>query len=645
MNKKNLLLIFSIALVFSQGTSAQTLFTYGTKTATKDEFLKAFNKNPDTTGSRSQKIAEYLDMYVNFRLKLQAAYDEKLNADSRLKMEADDFKSQLTENFINNKANINELVHEAFVRSQKDILLQQVFIPLIAGEDTATGWKLANNALTDLKAGKDFGEVAASYATDPATKQSKGIIGYVTVFGLSYPIENIVYGLTPGTYSGIFRSKAGFHIFKNARERPAAGTRKIQQIIFPVPSSFSKEEDLQMARLADSVYALLQHGAAFSDMQKQYSLGADPYNTNLFTEIGVGQYDTEFERIIYGIEKPDEFTQPFRNAYGYNIVKLIEAIPVIKDENDVINYAALQEKVQGNNRLGVAKKKLMDSWYLDTKYKPATYNTEDLWRFTDSAINTGKIPAITKSIKPSTVLFEFAKQKVTAADFIKFAQLAKEGSEESMTENSGYEEIMSIFINESLNKYYRDHIDEFNPAITEQMIEFNDANMLFATMDKHVWSKAADDSAGLANYYKINKEKYIWGPSLSALVISGPDKEMVQQIADTLKINSNNWRNIIEAYNGDVAADSSRFENGQFPVKQEVLMQEGFQTVPESNESGDSYTFIRVIKVYTAPSPRSFDEARGMIINDYQQVLEEKWLKELRAKYPVKINQAVLKTL
>ena len=164
-------------------------------------------------------------------------------------------------------------------------------------------------------------------------------------------------------------------------------------------------------------------------------------------------------------------------------------------------------------------------------------------------------------------------------------------------------------------------------------------------MDKHVWSKAADDSTGLKNYYNQNKQKYIWEPSLTALVISGPDKQTVQHIADTLKGNSNNWRSIIEAYNGNVAADSSRFENGQSPVKQEVLMQEGFQTIPESNEAGDSYTFIRVIKIFPQPSQRSFDEARGMVINDYQQVLEEKWLKELKAKYPVKVNQAVFKTL
>src|ERR1700740_2745983 len=98
------LLLFSL-LSFSLAGRSQTLFTYGAKTVSKDEFLKAFNKNPDTTGERSDKIKQYLDLYVNFKLKLQAATDEKLSADANFKYETDNFRTQLTENYINEQAN------------------------------------------------------------------------------------------------------------------------------------------------------------------------------------------------------------------------------------------------------------------------------------------------------------------------------------------------------------------------------------------------------------------------------------------------------------------------------------------------------------------------------------------------------------
>src|SRR4029079_13577415 len=101
MHQKKIPLLFLTALSFSIISYSQTLFTYGTKPVSKDEFLKAFNKNPDTTGNRDEKVKQYLDLYINFKLKLQAATDEKLQASPEFKAESDNFKAQLTENHIN----------------------------------------------------------------------------------------------------------------------------------------------------------------------------------------------------------------------------------------------------------------------------------------------------------------------------------------------------------------------------------------------------------------------------------------------------------------------------------------------------------------------------------------------------------------
>src|SRR5438045_2589873 len=131
---------------------AQTLFTYGTHAVFKNEFLKAYNKNPDTSGNKQQKLQEYLNLYINFRLKLQAAYDEKANTHTELQSDADAFKNQLADNYINREANLNQLIHEAFLRSQKDIMVQQVFIPF-SGNDTAKAYTEIIKAENELKAG------------------------------------------------------------------------------------------------------------------------------------------------------------------------------------------------------------------------------------------------------------------------------------------------------------------------------------------------------------------------------------------------------------------------------------------------------------------------------------------------------------
>ena len=58
-----------------------------------------------------------------------------------------------------------------------------------------------------------------------------------------------------------------------------------------------------------------------------------------------------------------------------------------------------------------------------------------------------------------------------------------------------------------------------------------------------------------------------------------------------------------------------------------------------------SYTFNYIVRVYHDPSPRSFDDARGMVISDYQQEIEDRWIDELKKKYPVKVDQAVFRTI
>src|SRR3954447_26844756 len=131
--KKTVLSGFLAILV--TGSFAQNLFTIGKVGVSKEEFLRAFNKNPITGTDRKKALKEYLDLYINFRLKVQAAYDAGLDKDSNQLNELQNFKNQLADNIINNEANVKELVKQAFERSQKEIRVQQVFIEVPSSGD------------------------------------------------------------------------------------------------------------------------------------------------------------------------------------------------------------------------------------------------------------------------------------------------------------------------------------------------------------------------------------------------------------------------------------------------------------------------------------------------------------------------------
>ena len=416
MRTNRIVFTMLISAFFCTNAISQTLFTYGTKTVSKDEFLKAFNKNPDTTGNRSEKVKQYLDLYINFKLKIQAATEEKLQNTEAFKSESANFKAQLTENYINDQANLNGLIHEAFERSQKDIMLSQVFVEIKPGADSIAAYNQISQAYNSLQNGQGFGQVAATFSTDESVSKAKGMIGYITVFTLPYEIENLVYTLQPGTYSKIYKSSIGYHIFKNESERPAAGKRKIQQILFAIPDVYSAEEKKAAAKLADSVYKLLQDGASFEKMADLYSAPNNSYDASNKIEVGVGQYSSDFENQVFALQKAGDMSRVFETAYGYNIIKLFEATPVSTDENDIMTRANLQEMTTQDNRLNTARKALMQQWLKQTKYMPAAYNKKDLWAYTDSSLKKGKSIPVYKTITPQTVLFTFPKQKVTEND-------------------------------------------------------------------------------------------------------------------------------------------------------------------------------------------------------------------------------------
>jgi peptidyl-prolyl cis-trans isomerase SurA len=177
------------------------------------------------------------------------------------------------------------------------------------------------------------------------------------------------------------------------------------------------------------------------------------------------------------------------------------------------------------------------------------------------------------------------------------------------------------------------------------MKEFNEANLLFAVMDEHVWGKASVDTVALQGYYNSHHNNYTWAASLTALTVSSPNKTVVDSIAAGVRQTPAAWRDLVKTYSTQLTADSSRFENGQLPLKQQVPMQAGFASAIEQNDAGDAWTFVYVFNVYPQPQPRNFEDAKGMVINDYQTVLESQWLETIKKKYPVKVNEDVVKGL
>jgi len=160
-------------------------------------------------------------------------------------------------------------------------------------------------------------------------------------------------------------------------------------------------------------------------------------------------------------------------------------------------------------------------------------------------------------------------------------------------------------------------------------------------MERNIWGKAANDSVGLKKHYEEHKNKYLWAASADIILFNCTSKAAAE-VARTSLLNGIDWKIIMNSSNNNVIADSSRFELSQLPVVINKGTPVGFVSEITTNTIDDNTSFLKVIHKYDAGLQRNFEEARGLVINDYQMVLEERWINELKKKYPVKIKTNII---
>ena len=597
---------------------SQTLFTYGKYAVSKDEFLRAYNKNKNTTQNKETALREYLDLYINFKLKLKAARNLRIDTLPSLANDIQNFRTQIEDSYLTDNATLNRLIIEAFSRSQKDIHVGYMFFPL-----------------------KDFKDSIAVQQLYRSAKPKWTDVGFITAFTLPYAFENMVYNLRPGEESNLYKTEKGYYAFKNYEERKAIGKIKVAQILIALPPAAGEEAKLNAKKIADSVYKALQTGADFTEAAKNTSNDKVTYmNGGAMPEFGVGKFDPVFEKHAFSLRNNGDFTKPFLTSYGYHIIERLALTPVLADSNDVNTLFSLKQKIQNDERGEIPKSDFLSTLFKRIPVKKYPVNSAALSKITDSFLINPQYKIRAGNLSERTILFSIASQPATVKDWIKFITDLKSNHPDKNLSQLQPALLMQPFLAAFLIKYYRKNLDKLNTDFRYQLQEFKDGSMLFEVMQKYIWDKAASDTAGLKKYYADHKIKYTWNESADAILISSANEKTASEALQAINAGKN-WRQIIDANTSQVQADSGRFELVQLPVKSGVKITEGLITEPLVNANDGTASFVKIIKTYPANQPRNFSDARGLVINDYQTYLEEKWIEQLKKKYPIKVDEKV----
>ena len=173
--------------------------------------------------------------------------------------------------------------------------------------------------------------------------------------------------------------------------------------------------------------------------------------------------------------------------------------------------------------------------------------------------------------------------------------------------------------------------------------------LLFDISDKNIWSKAVKDTIGLKNYYNQYKNNYLGKDSIEIAIFSLKDASQEKAVNKALKKckKKKDHLSCLHTYfpqdsmDAPVTLSVNKYEKGEDHFIDEINWKKGYKRfVIESGRN-------KVILVLDVPGPKPvpLEKIKGQVTSDYQNYLEEEWIKELRKKYPVKINQKALAKL
>ena len=651
-----LLAIMTPALLFAQGWKSKTLITLGDKEISAKEFMDVYEKNNVKSEVIDKKsVDEYLDMYINFKLKVTEAEARRMDTLPKFVKEYEGYRKQLAKPYFSNDAATEQLVEEAYERMHWDINASHILIKCDIHTTPADTLKAYNKALELRKRilkGEDFGDVAVEASDDPsakgmeeipgkqrAYKGNRGNLGYFTVFDMVYPFETGAYNTKEGELSMPVRSDFGYHIIKVNSKTPACGQIKAAHIFLVVDEKDPAKSDSVVRAKAYNIYNEIdKDGKNWDLIVKKYSDDkGSAQHGGILTPFKVSQIVPEFIAAIKELNE-NEFSEPVKTSYGYHIVKLIakSGVKPLEDEKENIT-----KRVEKDMRAKVSEEVVLKRIMKEDKFKENIKVKDAFIATIDTTLKEGKY-VVAEGVDEGKVLFKLMKQNYTIADFIEYIQKHQQAQPFMSSASYAYQ-LYDEFVKESVFAYEDAHLEEKYPDFKLLVQEYHDGILLFDLMDKEVWKKAEIDTAGIKSFYEENKDNYMWDDRVKTIVITVNNEENVARAEELIRqdIGADSIRAVVRAESlKGVIVKSPYYQKGDNVDIDETEWVAG--TVRVIPSTVDKTTKIIKILEVREPEPKTYKEARGLIISAYQTKLEADWLEELKAKYPVTVDEKVL---
>ena len=292
--------LFFFFFSFSQNEK-DVLFTVNDSPVYVDEFHRVYNKNIDLIKDSDQRdVQTYLDLFINYKLKLAEAYSLDLHKENAYLKELNKYAKQLQNSYLTDKKTEEKFLKEAYERTKYEVKVSHVLIRYSESD------KDSIKVIQKLKNFRnDFLELNIDNFNKKHNKNNEYIVedlGYFSAFKMIYNFENVAYDTQIGEVSLPFKTRFGYHIIKVHDKRPSLGEINVGHIMIYK----SKENSVEKI---NSVLDSINKGASFEYLAKKYSEDKNSsFKGGRLNSFSSGQINSiPFENAAFKLKNPRIF--------------------------------------------------------------------------------------------------------------------------------------------------------------------------------------------------------------------------------------------------------------------------------------------------------------------------------------------------
>ena len=627
---------FSFFISNAQITDDDTLLTIANTPVSANEFVRVYNKNLNLVQDDSQKeIDSYLELFINYKLKLTEAKALRYDKDPVYLKEFQSYKNQLTQSYLTDKNVTDDLIREAYDRTTNEVKAQHILILLDEVEtDTLVAYskveayreRLVNEDFESLK--KELHNGKNVFVED---------LGYFSAFKMVYNFESAAYATEVGAVSQPFRTRFGFHVVKILEKRKSRGQVSVAHIMI---ANTQKDSTLVAKDRIQELHRLLLQGDDFGELAKQFS--DDKSSSNRGGELSPfksGQINSEiFETTAFELSPSNPISKPIQTQFGWHILKYINKIPVKSFEE---LQPELESQVGKDSRSQLVKAKLLEQLLVEYQIENPNSKLMNI-ELNLTYITSEKAWGFSKDFDNNLPFLTIKNQTYTYQDFLNFINANQKSNKKEWTTAVVVKKQYASFLEQSVIQYKKDNLESENEEFAHVLNEYREGLLLFELMQDKIWEGAKNDSIGLQEFYNANKQNYVWPERIEGSVARSTNAKYIKKVRKYWQKNSSN-EEIDEAINKDqqnVIFSNGELELGQAPLPKNFNVRTK-TPISELIKENNSFYVVNV-KEFKPKSQKTFEEAKGQLIADYQIALESKWTQELRTKFKVDVNESVL---